>query len=435
MDTAMAGKLLRTIDEHELYAKYAAHAGKDINGVPLEDRELLSAELKGNTLTLESTEGDTVVNVVPTPDAGNKVLKSTGAGQYTWELAAEYPGDGELKLKLGTDTPIASGFNANSPEDVVVTIPGATEENFGLMSPTDKTKLDNVATGATRVEFLDSTKNGQIAINGVDRTVYTHPTPMQSNAPLNLYKFKADKMGHIQEVYKVKKDDIVALGIPAQDTTYESLPEAEAGTDVSLVITGEKYVWNRKYERPTNGIPSTDMTVAVQTSLGKADTAYQKPATGIPSSDMSDSVRAALDKADSAIQGVGEQDGGLYPVDENGIARIPAGTRVNDAALSMVLGTSAARQIFTANAVEDTSFTIPIARMSTASQEPVYTEGLVGQAMYEKVDGIAPGAEVNAINSISANNVQIVPDANRNVNIDLGTWTYGTYTVPTVATP
>ena len=40
----------------------------------------------------------------------------------------------------------------------------------------------------------------------------------------------------------------------------------------------------------------------VQTSLGKADSAYQKPNDGIPSTDMTSAVQASLGKADTALQ-------------------------------------------------------------------------------------------------------------------------------------
>ena len=45
-----------------------------------------------------------------------------------------------------------------------------------------------------------------------------------------------------------------------------------------------------KYEKPTGGIPSSDMTDEVQTSLGKADSAYQKPSGGIPLTDLADNT-------------------------------------------------------------------------------------------------------------------------------------------------
>ena len=42
-----------------------------------------------------------------------------------------------------------------------------------------------------------------------------------------------------------------------------------------FVTTSEKNTWNAKYDKPVGGIPSTDLSSAVQTSLGKADTAVQ----------------------------------------------------------------------------------------------------------------------------------------------------------------
>ena len=56
------------------------------------------------------------------------------------------------------------------------------------------------------------------------------------------------------------------------------------------------------YQKPASGIPESDMSEGVQTSLGKADSSYQKPSSGIPSTDMSEGVQAALEKANSAVQ-------------------------------------------------------------------------------------------------------------------------------------
>ena len=49
----------------------------------------------------------------------------------------------------------------------------ATTSAAGLMSKDDKTKLNGITSGATKVEA--STTNGQIKINGTETTVYTHP--------------------------------------------------------------------------------------------------------------------------------------------------------------------------------------------------------------------------------------------------------------------
>ena len=45
------------------------------------------------------------------------------------------------------------------------------------------------------------------------------------------------------------------------------------------------------YTKPSGGIPSSDLSSGVQTSLGKADTAYQKPSSGIPLTDLANNVQ------------------------------------------------------------------------------------------------------------------------------------------------
>lgn len=56
------------------------------------------------------------------------------------------------------------------------------------------------------------------------------------------------------------------------------------------------------YEIPPTGIPKTDLSASVKTSLGKADTAYQKPSDGIPATDLAQAVQTSLGKADTALQ-------------------------------------------------------------------------------------------------------------------------------------
>lgn len=79
------------------------------------------------------------------------------------------------------------------------------------------------------------------------------------------------------------------------------------------------------YTKPSSGIPKSDMSSSVQTSLGKADTAlqehqslegyatetwvgqqgygtYSKPSGGIPDTDLSYGVQTSLGKADTAVQ-------------------------------------------------------------------------------------------------------------------------------------
>lgn len=78
-----------------------------------------------------------------------------------------------------------------------------------------------------------------------------------------LYKIVTNSEGHVIAGTAVEKSDITSLGIPAQDTTYESKVAVSEGNDVSLVTTGEKYNWNSKYDKPVNGIPLTDLADGV----------------------------------------------------------------------------------------------------------------------------------------------------------------------------
>ena len=71
-------------------------------------------------------------------------------------------------------------------------------------------------------------------------------------------------------------------------------------TDFATAAQGAKA--DTAYQLPSGGIPSTDMSSAVQESLGKADTAYQKDANGIPAADLASSVQTSLGLADTAYQ-------------------------------------------------------------------------------------------------------------------------------------
>lgn len=89
------------------------------------------------------------------------------------------------------------------------------------------------------------------------------------------------------------------------------------------------------YQMPSGGIPSSDMTNAVQTSLGKADTAYQKPATGIPSSDMSTAVQTSLGLADTAIQDVSGKADKVVGATSGDVATLDSNGNLTDSGLSV----------------------------------------------------------------------------------------------------
>ena len=84
----------------------------------------------------------------------------------------------------------------------------ATESADGLMTSSDKKKLDGIQAGASS---------------------YTHPTHTAHAS--GLYKVSVDSLGHVSSATAVTKSDITALGIPAQDTntTYGAATANAAG--------------------------------------------------------------------------------------------------------------------------------------------------------------------------------------------------------------
>lgn len=89
-----------------------------------------------------------------------------------------------------------------------ITYDPATYDADGLMTSADKIKLDNIATNANN---------------------YVHPVGGSANLTSNLYKISTDATSHINSAVAVSKSDIVALGIPSENTTYDEATSDSAG--------------------------------------------------------------------------------------------------------------------------------------------------------------------------------------------------------------
>ena len=71
--------------------------------------------------------------------------------------------------------------------------------------------------------------------------------------------------------------DLVA-GLQTEITNQNKLASDlvdDSNSGNKFTNASEKQTWNAKYDKPVGGIPSTDLSSGVQTSLGKADTAVQ----------------------------------------------------------------------------------------------------------------------------------------------------------------
>ena len=115
----------------------------------------------------------------------------------------------------------------------------------------------------------------------------------------NLYQFTAN-----HPAGQWDDNDVVAYSLVDYITDYVSKQlsgKQDTISDLATIRSGAA-AGATAYQKPSGGIPKTDLASGVQTSLGKADTAFQKPSGGIPASDLTAAVQTSLGKADTAVQ-------------------------------------------------------------------------------------------------------------------------------------
>ena len=148
-----------------------------------------------------SIGSDRTVNItVPT-----KVSELTNdSGYKTTDNNTTYT----LKKDGNTITLTGSDGSKSNVTDANTTYSVASTSTNGLMSASDKTKLDGISSGANR---------------------YVHPSYTARSS--GLYKVTVDSTGHVSATSAVTKSDITALGIPGQDTnTWTAFKGATAST-------------------------------------------------------------------------------------------------------------------------------------------------------------------------------------------------------------
>ena len=125
--------------------------------------------------------------------------------------AKSYADDNFIK-----QTSIADNLSTNSSDKVL-----SAKQGKAL----NDTKVDKVTGKGLSANDYTTVEKNKLATIAEGANKYVHPTyTVQSSG---LYKITVDSTGHISSVVPVSKDDIVALGIPAQDTVYK-LPQASA---------------------------------------------------------------------------------------------------------------------------------------------------------------------------------------------------------------
>ena len=235
----------------------------------------------------------------------------------------------------------------------------------GLMSAAQFVKLESIAEGATKTEA--SGTNGVLTINGTPVNVYVHPTGAALTS--GIYKIATDASGHITTGVAVTKADLVALGLPAQDTTYN-----KASATADGLMSKEDF---SKLEDVSEGATS----VAGSTTNGNiiidgAETKVYRHAT-----------HTALTS-------------GLYKVTVDGEGHVVAAAAATKADIT-ALGIPG----------QDTTY-----GPATAAKD-----GLMSAAHFSKVEGIAAGAQVNVLEKVSVNGAALAINS-KGVNIDLSSY-------------
>lgn len=170
-----------------------------VNGlITIPDSSVLAAINTGAALVGHVVEYDSAAGKLR--DSGHTLLKSVPADAVFTDTVYVHPTTAGYKhipaggksgqiLRWASDGTVAWGEDNNTTYGIVTTTAN------GLMIAADKIKLDGIQAGANK---------------------YTHPgyTAQVSG----LYKITVDELGHVKQVATVTKEDIVALGIPGQDT-------------------------------------------------------------------------------------------------------------------------------------------------------------------------------------------------------------------------
>lgn len=198
--------------------------------------------MTGATATKAGTAG-----TVPAPAAGDNAKFLAGNGTWATPKDTVYthpaytPRTAGLYKVTVDDKGHVSDATAVDKSDITgLGIPGqdttyedATQKVHGLLSTDDKKKLDGIASGANN---------------------YTHPTHTASAE--GFYKVTVDELGHVTKTKAVAKNDITALGIPAQDTTYNDATQATHG----LLTAADKKKLDGVEDGANKTVVSTEVT-------------------------------------------------------------------------------------------------------------------------------------------------------------------------------
>lgn len=288
-----------------------------------------------------------IVSLAVSPPRGEKypaVVERDG-NNVIWNITASdliYDGNGEIQFTFTDDPMVRKSYKARISVNNSITPTGTVPTpiaNFLTQASEALTACHEATTAAENAAskqpkiindywFVWDEETKQYVTTGIkakgdkgdpgepgspgDPTLLIDDTTPSSNKTFSSSKVDTELGGvksDINNIVKVQdstpSDPAVKIWFPATAQESIQVPTFEehkakadkvtnatngnfAGLDANgnLTDSGKKASDFGTYSKPNDGIPSSDMASAVQTSLGKADTAYQKPGGGIPDTDL-----------------------------------------------------------------------------------------------------------------------------------------------------
>lgn len=211
----------------------------------------ITANITVPTKTSEIINDSDFVNSKGTIAVANKIGTATVGGSTT-----------PVYINEGAPTPIGYTISKSVPADAVftdTTYTNATQSKAGLMSATDKAKLDGVSSDADKVEWQQKVNTGvniaDVSINGTKIPIYA-PTSSQYRGDMEKSVYDVDNNGIVDEASKTtgtltiqknsvdvgsfngNADKTVNISVPTKTSQLTNDSNFKTETEITEILKG-----------------------------------------------------------------------------------------------------------------------------------------------------------------------------------------------------